>query len=67
MIHNFINDLRIDDALRRVGTTLERDGTGNLNRVNTHDPRVATASVCPSCLVPKDEIPVCNYDSDMAS
>ena len=56
---------RIDDALRRVGTTLERDGTGNLNRVNTHDPRVATASVCSSCLVPIDETPVRYYDTDM--
>ena len=26
----------MEDALRRVGTTLERDGTGNLNRVNEH-------------------------------
>lgn len=26
----------VEDALRRVGTTLERDGTGNLNRVNEH-------------------------------
>ena len=27
---------RTDEALRRVGTTLERDGTGNLQRVTTH-------------------------------
>ena len=26
----------VEEALRRVGTTLERDGTGNLNRVNEH-------------------------------